>query len=205
MLNKRDKDLLRFLEINKSITLQQATILFFNGLYVSACRRLKQLEQRGHLHPYISEYNKNVAYYYDQRPLSPHDLIVLDFYCELIKVGAKIIKFKACFQNDNGLSYLNGMVKPDAYFEFDYRKNDGLYTYYMFLEVDYTHFTNKDKITMYKKMFRDEVMNDECDGEFPIILILRPTENDYRYQTDELNLIYADMDLKNVNLRKIFN
>ncbi len=205
MLTKKDKEILRFLEVNKSISLQQATTLFFKGLYISACRRLKQLEQRGYLYSYVSEYNKHAAYYYDKRPLSSHDLIILDLYAELVKIGAKIFKFKACFQDNNGLSYLNGMVKPDAYFEFDLKdNNDGvIYTYYIFVEIDYTHFTSKDKITMYKKMFRDGVMKDECNGAFPIILILRPTENDHRCKSDEVNIIYADMDLKNVNLIQI--
>lgn len=194
MLMPRDKELLRFIEKNKAITIYQAASLFYGNNYKSASRRLKQLEDEGHLRSYISTYNKQKAYYM-LKPLSSHDLVILDVYSELVRLGAKVLEFRAAFQENNGLSYLKGFVKPDGYFQYQYKD----YIDSFFLEVDYTHFTGQDKFILYEKMKEDNILT----GDFPAILVLRPTELDYRYESEEIDIIYGNMSLKGNSLQEL--
>lgn len=193
MLMPRDKEILKFIETNKSITVQQATKIFFKNNYKSASRRLKQLEEEGYLRSYISKYNKQKAYYME-KPLSSHDLTVLDVYAELIKLGATIIKYKSAFKEGSRLSYLNGLIKPDGYIEFEYQD----YIYHLLIEIDLTHYTGLEKFKLYEKMARDKIFE-----EFPTILVLRPMENDFRYESDTLDIVYGNIDFRNTDLHKL--
>lgn len=57
-LQKRDRQVLRFLEEHRAITTRQATNIFFDGLNKSAIRRLNQLEDEGILKHYTRGKNK---------------------------------------------------------------------------------------------------------------------------------------------------
>jgi hypothetical protein len=63
LITDRDKEVLRWTENYKAITLRQATELFFNGNYKGASRRMGQLEDMGLLKSYTSKAKNEKVYY----------------------------------------------------------------------------------------------------------------------------------------------
>lgn len=145
---KYDKQILKFIENFKSITVKQAEIMFYKNNN-NARRRLKELEEQGVLKSY--KYNKTaLAYTYKEfKEISEHDTIRNDFVSQLVAQGSTINSFKVCPRP------LNGMVVPDLYIEYTYKDN----IYKSYVEVDLTHFTGDSKITLYNKLYQQEDFN----------------------------------------------
>ena len=145
---KYDKQILKFIEDFKSITVKQAEIMFFKNNN-NARRRLKELEEQGILKSY--KYNKSaLAYTFKEfKEISEHDTIRNDFVAQLIAQGSTINSFKVCPRP------LNGMIIPDLYIEYTYKDN----IYKSYVEVDLTHFTGDSKITLYNKLKEKEDFN----------------------------------------------
>ena len=145
---KYDKDLLKFIENFKSITVKQAEIMFYKNNN-NARRRLKELENQGILKSY--KYNKTaLAYTYKEfKEISEHDTIRNDFVAQLVGQGSTIIDFKLTPR------CLNEMIIPDLFIKYSYQNK--VYTSYV--EIDLTHFTSDNKITLYNKLFQQEDFN----------------------------------------------
>ena len=145
---KYDKQILKFIEDFKSITVKQAEIMFYKNNN-NARRRLKELEEQGILKSY--KYNKSaLAYTYKEfKEISEHDTIRNDFVSQLVAQGSIINNFKLTPR------CLNGMVVPDLYIEYTYQNS----IYKSYVEVDLTHFTGDSKITLYNKLEEKENFN----------------------------------------------
>lgn len=145
---KYDKQILKFIEDFKSITVKQAEIMFYKNNN-NARRRLKELEEQGVLKSY--KYNKTaLAYTFKEfKEISEHDTIRNDFVSQLVAQGSTINNFKICPRP------LNGMIIPDLYIEYTYKNS----TYKSYVEVDLTHFTGDSKITLYNKLYQQEDFN----------------------------------------------
>lgn len=145
---KYDKQILKFIENFKSITVKQAEIMFYKNNN-NARRRLKELEEQGILKSY--KYNKSaLAYTYKEfKEISEHDTIRNDFVAQLVSQGSTINSFKLTPR------VLNGMVIPDLYIEYTYQNS----IYKSYVEVDLTHFTGDSKITLYNKLKEKEDFN----------------------------------------------
>lgn len=145
---KYDKQILKFIEDFKSITVKQAEIMFYKNNN-NARRRLKELEEQGILKSY--KYNKSaLAYTYKEfKEISEHDTIRNDFVSQLVAQGSIINNFKLTPR------CLNGMVVPDLYIEYTYQNS----IYKSYVEVDLTHFTGDSKITLYNKLKEKENFN----------------------------------------------
>ena len=145
---KYDKQILKFIEDFKSITVKQAEIMFYHNNN-NARRRLKELEEQGVLKSY--KYNKTaLAYTFKEfKEISEHDTIRNDFVSQLVAQGSIINNFKLTPR------CLNGMVIPDLYIEYTYQNS----TYKSYVEVDLTHFTGDSKITLYNKLYQQEDFN----------------------------------------------
>lgn len=157
---KYDKQILKFIEDFKSITVKQAELMFYKNNN-NARRRLKELEQQGILKSY--KYNKtSLAYTFKEfKEISEHDTIRNDFVAQLVAQGSTINSFKLTPR------CLNGMIIPDLYIEYTYKDN----IYKSYVEVDLTHFTNDSKITLYNKLYGKEDFN---------LFILRDTVPQFR-------------------------
>lgn len=188
MLKERDREILRWIEDYKAISVPQATELFFNGIYESARRRLKQLEAMQLLKSYKSQLSEEKVYYQDKK-LKDHDLLVYDFIKEVYKQGGILRKLKLQPR------YLKDNIRPDAYIEFAYKRN----IYFIILEVDYTHYTSNSKMQLYEKLYKEETLQKDCYGTFPIIIISRPSLNDIRYNSSNFEVIYTDLRFKNLS------
>ncbi|NHL28870.1 hypothetical protein FDF02_13170 [Clostridium botulinum] len=188
MLTERDRKVLKWIEDYKSISVPQATELFFNGIYESCRRRLKQLEDMELLKSYISQFSREKVYYQEKK-LKDHELLVYDFLKVIKKEGAEIKTIKIQPQ------YLKGLIRPDAYIEFICENN----LYFIILEVDYTHYTSNIKMQLYGKLYREGTLQKQCYGTFPIVIISRPTLNDVRYNSSNFDVIYTDLHYNNLH------
>lgn len=189
MLTERDKTILTWIEKHKAISVNQCTEIFFNHNYEGCRRRLKQLESMELLKSYVSKF-KNEKIYYQEKKLRDHDLLIYDF----IKV---ICKNEGCYFLDMKTQpyYLKGLIRPDAFITF--RKNNTVY--FILLEVDYTHFTNNIKMQLYEKLCKSGQVQEECMGEFPIVIISRPSLSDVRYNSSNFKVIYTDLSYSNID------
>lgn len=191
MLMQRDKDILRYLEDYKAISIKQTQKIFFNGVYGGARRRLADLEKMKLLKSYENVLTNEKVYYIEEK-ISAHDLYVMDFYAELISQGAKITKFK------KQPRYLNDMIRADGFFEFVYENN----LYWTIVECDLTHYTGNSKMQLYEKLYKDNVLQEECRGMFPSIVIMKE-KDDLRYMSNNFEVVYIDFQLTNF-VSKIF-
>ncbi|MCS6110355.1 hypothetical protein FDB55_06665 [Clostridium botulinum] len=188
MLTERDRQVLKWIEDYKSISVPQATELFFNGTYESCRRRLKQLEDMELLKSYISQFSREKVYYQEKK-LKDHELLVYDFLKVVKKKGGEIRQIKLQPQ------YLKGLIRPDAYIEFTLENN----LYFIILEVDYTHYTSNIKMQLYEKLYREGTLQKQCYGTFPIVIISRPSLNDVRYNSSNFDVIYTDLHYNNLH------
>ncbi|KIL06896.1 hypothetical protein SR42_15095 [Clostridium botulinum] len=188
MLTERDRQVLKWIEDYKSISVTQATELLFNGTYESCRRRLKQLEDMELLKSYISQFSREKIYYQEKK-LKDHELLVYDFLKVVKKKGGEIRQIKLQPQ------YLKGLIRPDAYIEFTLENN----LYFIILEVDYTHYTSNIKMQLYEKLYREGTLQKQCYGTFPIVIISRPTLNDIRYNSSNFDVIYTDLNYNNLH------
>lgn len=188
MITDRDKEVLRWIENYKAITLRQATELFFKGNYKGASRRMGQLEDMEILKSYTSK-SKSEKVYYQDKKVNDHRLYIYDYFKELKRLGCELLDIKV------EPSYLNGNIRPDAYTLFKY----GRYKYLTLLEVDYTHYTDHIKLnTLYEKLYQERGNYKEFLGTFPILIIARPTTG-IRYNSNNFEIIYTDLLYSNLN------
>lgn len=187
MITDRDKEVIKWIEEYKAITLRQATEIFFNGNYKGASRRMAQLEDMRILKSYISKAKKEKVYYEDKK-VSDHRLYIYDYLKELKRLGCNLIDIKI------EPEYLNGLIRPDAYVLFRYED----YKYLTLLEVDYTHYTDNIKMnTLYEKLYSERENYKEFFGTFPMIVISRPTKG-IRYNSNNFEVIYTDLSYTNL-------
>lgn len=188
MLTQRDKDILTWIEKYKAISVPQCTELFFNHNYEGCRRRLKQLESMSLLKSYISQLTREKIYYQEKK-LKDHDLLVYDFLKQIKKYNGEIIDFKLQPR------YLVNLLRPDMLVTFQYNNN----VYFVFLEVDYTHYTSNIKMQLYEKLFKSGQVQSECYGQFPIVIISRPSLSDVRYNSYHFEVIYTELSYSSLN------
>ncbi|MDM0743554.1 hypothetical protein QTI25_14265 [Clostridium perfringens] len=183
MITVRDKEILKFIEDYRSVTIKQAQHLFFKGSYEGARRRLSELRKFGLLKSTVSK-GRSEKVYFVEKVLSDHDLYKIDYIVNLKKNKFEILEF------NTKPSYFNNQLKPDA---FVICKKNG-YRYLTFLEVDYTHYTSNTKMnTFYEKLAREEFR----DTGF-ILIVARPTKG-IRYSPEQYDVVFTDLEFSNLS------
>lgn len=195
-LTKRDKEILRFIDQYKSITINQASKIFFGNCkqsYQQARKRLKLLSNN----KYIQRYRKDMkseCIYFLQEKLSIHDLKILDVYAKLLNLGADIeyLKTKYTIPTPHGKKAYR---EADALIEFTYKK----YFYPLLVEIDYTHFTSKKKLLdIYNSNHFQERYNQYDNNIFPTVLILRPVIPTNPVSFSMFDVYFAPFELTNL-------
>ncbi|WP_252242918.1 replication-relaxation family protein [Clostridium sp. ZS2] len=186
MLTSRDREVLTWIESYKAITINQASVLFFNSSYESARRRLKQLEDMQFLKSYLLNTKEKV--YYFNKKISKHDLLVYDFIKVVKEHGGELIKLKI------QPNYLNRAIRPDAFIIFSYKSM----VFFILLEVDLNHYTSNSKMQRYEELYKSGELQKQCYNTFPIIVISRPIEG-IRYNSKNFNVIYLDLLYNNIS------
>lgn len=136
-LTDTDQKVLKFVEEYGSITISQAQKMYYNTQkygYDIARRRMRKLVDHGKLK--VSRDNSgNENVYYIEKKLTYHDLLVLDYYAELIRQGARKVYFRP------RKSWMQGKCISDGYC--CYILGDKVY--FNIIEVVRTHGVDKDK------------------------------------------------------------
>lgn len=191
-INKRDKEILKFVEDHKAITIKICANLFFSNSknnYYSASRRLKILQENGLLKRFRKDVYSEAIYYEKGSPLSPHRIKLLELYSRLTMIG-------------NVITFIKEYTVPCENMK---RKNDGLieiavldkeyeYTYPLIIEIDYTHDTSINKI----KDLRDSGHFQELYDIMPIMIIVKRFEYQKKVYVNGVNIIYLNWDLEGI-------
>lgn len=174
----RDRDILKFLEKYRGLTIKQATRLFFPS-YSYAQKRMKVLEEEGLIR---SHFNKifNEKVYTLQDKISTHDLYVIEMYSLLKESGCEIKDFQV------QCKIFKDQLRPDCYISFIY--DGGQYFY--FIEIEDTHQTTMIKFQTYEMYFKTGEQQDKCSGVFPDIILIG--YNKLEYQSKNFGTIYMD-------------
>lgn len=182
-LTDRDKEILRWIEEHKSITINQCSKIFYTNNkegYQQARKRLRKLNQCNYIKRFRKDMRSETVYYLDKK-LSFHDLKVFDILAELIYLGAEIKNFEKEYVIPAG----EKNYRSDALIEFIYNK----YYYIFLVEIDHTHFTSfKKLIEIYKSNFFQEKYKEFGQNIFPEVLILREYETKNKMYTEYFNI-----------------
>lgn len=199
-ITDKDNNTLKFVEQYGSITVRQCAKLFYNNQSYSnqtANKKLNKLVKYGKL-KVSRDISGNANVYYFDKKLSYHDLLVLDFYCELKALGVQIHYFK------RNQSWQEGKHISDGFC--CYSIGDKLF--FNIIEVVRFHQLDKDRYnTLYKSNEVQKFCSDlykTLGGKtelniFPrIILIDEVTHIDnYLYINDDIKVIQLDFKMNN--------
>lgn len=142
-LTDTDQKVLKFVEQFGSITISQAQKMYYNTQkygYDIARRRMRKLVENNKLKVSRDTAGNENVYYMDKK-LTYHDLLVLDYYAELIHNGARIVYFK------QKQPWMNNKCISDAYCCYVI----GNKVLFNIVEVVRTHGVDKDK---YLELFK---------------------------------------------------
>ena len=198
-----DQQVLRFIEQYGSMTIRQAQKMFYNTQkygYDIARRRMKKLVNYGKIKVARDACGNENVYYMDKK-LSYHDLLVLDFYTELVYNGAKIVYFKQC------QSWLDRKVISDAYCCYILSNR----VFFNIVEVVQTHGVDVEKYDkLYKsgepQKFNSMIYNKLGGGdinEFPRLVIIDNIKHKEKLNTNN-NIKVSQLDFNLSNFSEIF-
>jgi hypothetical protein len=185
MLTKNDIKILKFIGEHGSITIDQCTKLFFNHAKYGhdlARKRLKALYDIGECkYTTLKNSTSLERIYYITKPYSAHSLYLMDFYANLVSVGAEIQEFRkeAVFNN----------LRSDAFVKFKYKTD----TVLCFIEVVLTHQVGYEKYESLKDSF--DLQREY--GIFPMLFIISGVPD--RYKGNKLIVKYLDYRLNDFN------
>ena len=188
MLKPRDREILRWIEEYELLTIRQASILFFNGSYEGARRRLFQLEHDfGKIKSYKLKENDNKVYYISKKS-TYHNVLCMDYVAELKRNGCEIIKIK------RQPHYMNNSIIPDMYVVFSYKGQ----VYFTLLELDLYHSTSMTKFQRYEELYKSQELQKENYGQFPILVIAKDNITT-KYNSNNFDCIYTDLEYSTIS------
>jgi len=199
-----DNKVLNHVEEFGSITIKQCTDIFYNyqtyGYDISR-KRLSKLVKYGKL-KFVRDYTSNQNVYYMDKPLSYHDLLIMDFYAKLKNHGADIKQFKL------NKYWLDNKLISDAFCS--YSIGDSLF--FNIVEVVKTHALELEK---YKTLYDSFEGHKACDevyksvggkttlNTFPRIIVVDNVDHRNKYFiNDDIEIIQLDFKLS--EFTKIF-
>lgn len=185
MVTKRDKEILKWVEEYKSITINQCSKIFFTRnkeAYDQARKRLGNLHKQGLLNRYRKDPKSETIYYMDKR-LKVHDLKIYDVVAEFIYSGWDMRQL-----NKEDINYVEDKKYiVDAGILF--KKAD--FYLLVFLEIDYSHFTSIEKI--------NNIINNRIHTEYKeLFIVVKLTQEKAIVSTIEnknAHIIYLPWDL----------
>ncbi len=139
MITKRDKEIVKYVEKNGSITSKICSKQFFRGnkeAYDQARKRLRVIHEEGLLKRYRKDPRSEAVYYIDKK-LKIHDLKLLDVISDLNELDIVMFDKEKQIETDEYTKYIvDGAVVIE--------KNNIRLP--LLIEIDYTHYTNLEKI-----------------------------------------------------------
>lgn len=187
MITDRDREIINFIDNIGFSTINHIAQLFFTASKVGydlARRRLKKIKDTTTYIKSIknSETNEIVYLPYDsnKKRITKHDLMVIDYLCNLKRVDCDIemVELEKQFEN----------VIPDALVSFKFNG----YRYYQLLEIELRH----DYVDVNKYAKVVDLILKETNDVLPSLIIVQDTKHDYTKDnktTFPVYQMYTDM------------
>lgn len=196
-LKQRDREILQFIQDYKSITVNICSKIHFRKSkynYIEASRRLKIMHKNGVIKRTRSKHTSEFIYYND-KPLSPHDIHILEVYAELIFNGLEILNF------EQQRPFLEETYFVDGFIEFAAPAKNGKRQHHSILyEIDLSHASGFDRtIEIYESRDMQTYFMKEyktTKEKFPVFLIVShviPKNPEYH---NEFKIEYMDFSLE---------
>lgn len=138
ILQKREKQLLNFIDTFGAASTSQLQRLFFTGMKEDSARKKAQCRlQLLHKNKYIkrdrSDINSEYIYFQKKTQFIDHQTLLVDVYLALKSFKGNLIEFIP--------EVVMGEIRPDAKAKFD----DGEYTHVFLIEIHRNHIFNQEK------------------------------------------------------------
>lgn len=191
-INEKTKDILSFVEKYNFITAKICSRIIYKDnsqSYQLASRKLRKMEQGGLLQRYADISNEFI-YQINKNHITPHKYYLIDFYSRLYEKVDSVELFEierswkvSHKRNDGFIIYKNG---------------DSFYS--LLIEVDYSHFTSKDKLdSLYESKEIQKYFKDKygIDDYFPTVVVISMLGNskykDAEFDYLPLNFAFTDI------------
>jgi len=164
IITKRDKQIIKFVEIHGCITINQCAKMFFRDnkeAYDQARKRLRTIYKGDHLKRYRKDIQSEVVYFIDKK-LKIHDIKLMDVFAELNAFDVVKMKKECTIEIDKYTKY-----RVDAFISMM-----ALERPLFFIEIDYTHFTSLKKIKELYYYYRIK------HGVYPTFIIVKLTQEE---------------------------
>ena len=184
-INKANQILL-YMEQYNLLSIRQAEKIFYNDVersYDRARKKLLELEKNNKIKS--CKIGAEKVYYFKKEP-SVHETLIMNFYSILIENKCNILEFHKSYK------IFNGLIIPDAFIIFEYKG----YKYNVFLEVDYSHFTDIVKLGKYEMCYNSNEFQNKY-GVFPLLLILRDKKN-IEFKSKKIEVIFSDFNVTDI-------
>lgn len=187
----RDKNILNFIEEYGSINKTICGNLFFKNKdkYYSASRRLKILYRNNFLKKYKKDIFEDIVYYRDKKPLTPHDIKLLEVYSYLHTLGNIEL-----FEREKVIMCGDKKRKNDGLIEIAIKQGNYEYTYPIVIEIDMTHDTTFKKI---KDIYESNQYQDEYEI-MPMMLIIKRNDFQKKVYHENVNIKYLPWSLEGI-------
>jgi hypothetical protein len=179
MLTQNDKNILRFIEDHGGLTIFQCYRIFYRDKkygHDMARKRLAVLYKNGIVRKTKNRATDEVIYYLEKH-ISPHDVLLLDFYSMLVFNNAEVLEFR----REPTYELLGTKIRPDGFVKFRF---NGIIQG-CFIEVDFTHATNVQKYDPFVNGYFKKLY-----GGNPAIVIITENPKNYKSSFDIINLDY---------------
>lgn len=181
VITNRDKEIIEFLKDFKVATTTTISNLFFNSSIRPCQRRLKYLNEHGHIKSYQENVITEKIHYIKRKPTNlQHALILSEFIAKLKLNNIELIKYKVPYKLNN--------IIADAFIAVRVQNENRIY----FVEVENTKKFNLDK---YEKLYYSRSWKD-IFPVFPGIIVitnLKVNKNNY------MNITDIKLDLSNLS------
>lgn len=138
ILQKRERELLDFIDVFRASSASQLQKLFFTGMKPDSARkkaqaRLKMLYDNKYLKRERSDLNSEFVYFQRKTPFIYHQVLLVDVYIAMQSMRGKVMEFTP--------EVVTGDIRPDAVVKFD----DGRLTHLILVEINRTNGFNQAK------------------------------------------------------------
>lgn len=195
-LKKRDREILQFIQDYKSITVNICSKIHFKKSrynYIEASRRLKIMHKNGVIKRTRSKHTSEFIYYLN-KPLTTHDIHILEVYAELIYNGFEILTF------EQQRPFLDEKYFVDGFIEFTTPLKNGQKQHHALLyEIDMSHASEYYRtVEIYESHEMQHYFKQKYNTnkeKFPVFLIASyvvPSNPEYH---EEFKIQYTDFNL----------
>lgn len=192
-INEKTKDILSFIEKYGFITAKicsRTVYKEYSQNYQLASRKLRKMEQGGLLQRYLDNSNEFI-YQINKKHVTPHKYYLINFYSRLYEKVDNVELFE--IEKSWNISH----KRNDGFIIY---KNDNSF-YSLLIEIDYSHFTSKDKLdSLYEskevqKYFKD---NYGINDYFPTVVVISMLGNT-KYRNVEFDYLSLDFNFTDIN------